>query len=279
MIKAIFFDIDGTLVGSDSQADATTKAAIAEARKKGILCGIATGRSPVKISEMIDFIELDVFVTYNGQLVYTPEQDIYKNPFSKQVLNEIVDYADGHNRQILFGARNRLDGSRTVSFGNSVFAKSLTKFVPKNLTSKVLKFGLQKLRKARKKKSYHRLSILNEPIYQCIMLSSESGDHLLRERLPHCDFQRSNQFSVDVTPKGGSKLHGIEAFIQLHDIKLSEVMAFGDNLNDIDMLTHVGYGVAMGNGRQEVKEIADFVTHSNESDGIAFAMKHYGVIE
>lgn len=279
MIKAIFFDIDGTLVGSDSRAHETTKAAIAKAREKGILCGIATGRSPVKLNDMIDNIELDMFVMYNGQLVYTKNEDLYHNPFSKKVLDEIVNYADEHHRQILFGGRHRVDGSGTIKFGNSIFAKRLTRFIPSNFASKTLKKLLQHFRGVGKRKSYHKLAILSEPIYQCILLSHESGDDLLRERLPNCDFQRSNEFSVDVSPKGGSKLKGIEVFIEKYNIDLSEVMAFGDNLNDLEMLTYVGYGVAMGNGRQEVKEIADFVTHSNESDGIEFAMKHYGIIE
>lgn len=65
MIKAIFFDIDGTLVTNRSKALESTKQAINYARKNGILCGVATGRSPIKIKEIIDDLELDMYVVYN----------------------------------------------------------------------------------------------------------------------------------------------------------------------------------------------------------------------
>lgn len=76
MIKAIFFDIDGTLVTNRSKALESTKQAIEYARKNGILCGVATGRSPVKIKEIIDELELDMYVVYNGQLVFTADRTI-----------------------------------------------------------------------------------------------------------------------------------------------------------------------------------------------------------
>ena len=55
-------------------------------------------------------------------------------------------------------------------------------------------------------------------------------------------------------------------------------MAFGDGGNDIDMLKHAGIGVAMENGREDVKKIADFITTSVDDDGITYALKHYKVL-
>lgn len=108
MIKAIFFDIDGTLVNDRSKALASTKRAISYARKNGILCGVATGRSPVKIKEVIDELELDMYVVYNGQLVFTAERTIVDQPFDQVVLSKIVEYADKNHRQIIFGGRDQI---------------------------------------------------------------------------------------------------------------------------------------------------------------------------
>lgn len=91
MIKAIFFDIDGTLVTNRSKALESTKQAIEYARKNGILCGVATGRSPVKIKEIIDELELDMYVVYNGQLVFTADRTIIDHPFEQKVLEHIVE--------------------------------------------------------------------------------------------------------------------------------------------------------------------------------------------
>ena len=86
MIKAIFFDIDGTLIADNGKAMASTRAAIKEARKQGVLCGVATGRGPVELEKVIDYLDLDMFITYNGQFVYTKQNLIYAKPFSKNIL-------------------------------------------------------------------------------------------------------------------------------------------------------------------------------------------------
>ena len=79
-------------------------------------------------------------------------------------------------------------------------------------------------------------------------------------------------------PKDGGKNKGIDAIINHFGIKLEETMAFGDGGNDIDMLKHAGIGVAMENARDDVKEIADFITTSVDDDGITNALKHYNVL-
>ena len=83
---------------------------------------------------------------------------------------------------------------------------------------------------------------------------------------------------VDVTAKGNTKQNGIDQIIRHFGIKLEETMAFGDGGNDISMLRHAGIGVAMGNAKEEVKQAADYVTASIDDDGIAKALKHFGII-
>ena len=278
MIKAIFFDIDGTLVNDRSKALASTKRAISYARKNGILCGVATGRSPVKIKEVIDELELDMYVVYNGQLVFTAERTIVDQPFDQVVLSKIVEYADKNHRQIIFGGRDQLAGSTTMLLGQSILIKHLVSLLPKKFPVRLMKKGLQIFSPHRQKKRYEALEILDEPIYQCILLSQESEQEKLEERFPECSFQRSNAYTVDIIPKGGSKLSGIAAFAKDMGIEMNEIMAFGDHYNDIEMLEGVGIGVAMGNAQKEVKQAADYVTDTNEKDGIYQGLKHYGLI-
>ncbi|OTP09678.1 HAD superfamily hydrolase [Enterococcus sp. 10A9_DIV0425] len=278
MIKAIFFDIDGTLVNDQSKALESTKQAINYLRKNGILCGVATGRSPVRIKEIIDELDLDMYVVYNGQLVLHKDKRIVDQPFEPEVLARIVHFSDENHRQIIFGGSDRLDGSTTMLLGQSIFIKRLVTILPKKFPVRLMKKILQTFSPHRQRRRYENLEILQEPIYQCILLSQESEQEKLNRLFPDCTFQRSNPYTVDIIPKGGSKLLGIQAFAKDAGIELSEIMAFGDHYNDIEMLKGVGIGVAMGNAQEEVKRIADFVTQTNEENGIYEALHHYGLV-
>ena len=278
MIKAIFFDIDGTLITSDSKVLESTREAIRLAQNQGILCGIATGRGPVKIEERIERLPLDVYVMYNGQLVYTNEKDIYLRPFSNEVLQQIVDFADDEHRQIIFGGRYRVDGSHLMKLSQKSLLKKIAGWMPKWFPVRSTRRLLQSFSPNREKGRYKKLSNLQAPIYQCVLFSAETEAQRLQERLPNCSFQRSNPYSVDIVPKYGTKYHGILEFIKAVGIKPEEVMAFGDHYNDIEMIQKVGIGVAMGNGLSEVKAQADYVTATNEQDGIYQALKHFKII-
>ncbi len=278
MIKAIFFDIDGTLVTKQSKALYSTRLAIQQAREKGILVGVATGRGPVHLAERIDYLTMDMFVTYNGQLVYQGNEDIYQHAFEPEVLKEIVTFADQEHRQIIFGARRRIDGSYVMRLSQVGWVKRIAAMMPRWFPVRTTKGLLQSFSPNRSTGRYGRLSILQEPIYQCVLFSAESETEKLEQRLPNVTFQRSNPYSVDIVPKGGSKLLGIHKFLEANNIDPSEVMAFGDHLNDLEMLEGVGIGVAMGNGQEETKEYADYVTDTNEDDGIYKALKYFEII-
>lgn len=278
-IKAIFFDMDGTLLSSTGRLLPSTKAAIKEAQEQGIFVGVATGRDPEKIAQILKDVQLDMYVTYNGQLVYTNKGTIYAQSFNKAVLEEVVTYADEHNRSISFGSRNEVKGSRLMRLGQSVLVQRLGHLVPRQFPVRTMKGAMQRLSFYKGKDHYEKLAILNQPIYQCMMLSPASETEQLKQALPHCSFHRSNSYAVDIVPKGGSKLQGIYRFLRYHGIDSAEVMAFGDHFNDISMLTGVGIGVAMGNGMVATKEAADYVTDTNNHDGIVKALRHYGVIK
>ena len=81
-----------------------------------------------------------------------------------------------------------------------------------------------------------------------------------------------------ITTKGCTKQQGIDEMIRHFGIRLDETMAFGDGGNDIPMIQHAAVGVAMGNALDGVKVVADHITDTVDNDGIAKALRHYGVI-
>lgn len=97
-------------------------------------------------------------------------------------------------------------------------------------------------------------------------------------RFPHYTFRRWHPYVVNVLETDVSKSQAIVKVLEYFKINPSEAMAFGDGDNDIDMLETVGVGVAMENGSQRLKEIADFVTKKSDEDGVEFALRHYNLI-
>ena len=101
---------------------------------------------------------------------------------------------------------------------------------------------------------------------------------LLAAQLPGCRLQRWGARGVDIIASDGGKVEGMKAFLRRFGCSREECMAFGDQHNDIDMLRFAGIGVAMGNGTDEVRAAADYVTSAVEQDGVARALEHFGLI-
>lgn len=277
-IKAVFFDIDGTLVTQQAKALASTKASIEQLKSQGIICGVATGRGPVGLDQQMDQLEMDVFVTYNGQYVYTPHEVLYANPFPPVLLDEIASFCDRNKRQIIFGSSDELAGSSIMTIGQKAWAKRLQRFLPKARHSSLFKKIAQKVSRTGNKQRYQDLGILKKPIYQCVLISPESEQPELETLFPDCKFTRSNPYTVDIIMSQNSKSVGIQKVGDHLGFKLSESMAFGDSWNDTEMLQSVGVGVAMGNANEDIKRIANYVTTDNTEDGIYNALVHYNII-
>ncbi len=111
-----------------------------------------------------------------------------------------------------------------------------------------------------------------------LMGTKESSDALmpmLSEKLGSIiNIYRSNDTLIEIAPKSVSKLTAIKLLLDSNET-LADVLAFGDNYNDMEMLTYCGTGVAVGNAREEVKKIADYITGSNTDEGVAhFIQRH-----
>ena len=119
---------------------------------------------------------------------------------------------------------------------------------------------------------------MREPIYQVVMVATVGETQDIEEKFPHVKITRSSPYSADIISADQSKLKGIAHLGEVFGFELSEVMAFGDSENDLEMLSGVGVGVAMGNGEDELKDQATHVTDTNNQNGIAKALSHYGLI-
>ncbi len=279
MIKAIFFDIDGTLLNSQQKMLESTTKALKKLRQKGIICGIATGRGKAQIPATIDQKLFDVFVTYNGQLVFTPRTNIYQRIFPKSVVEHLASYADRHGREALFGTENSFSGSGFMKKGQGRKIPTVFHYIPKSFASFIVRKGTKWLSKSKKYHRYEKMNLLEKDIFQCVMISSLSETEALRKEFPECDVTRSSTYTIDIIPKGGSKLVGIQKALEFFELELSQTMVFGDSWNDLEMIESAGIGIAMGNGNSEVHKVAKDITTSNDHNGIYEALLKHKIIE
>lgn len=277
-IKAVFFDIDGTLLNDSKRVEKATVLAIRNLKEQGILVGVATGRGPGFVQPFMDNLGFDFAVTYNGQYIFTRDKILYQNQLPKSLIYRVIRYAGDKKREISLGTASGLLGSGLIEMGTSTFGQIVSRLVPKKLTKTVEKSFKKIIRRIKPQNTDYLKTIMREPVFQIVLVATEGESQKLRERFPQITITRSSPYSIDLISQGQSKVKGIERVGQFFDFDLDEVMAFGDSENDMEMLTGVGIGVAMGNGQDKLKSIADYTTASNNRDGISKALAHHGLI-
>lgn len=257
MIKAVFFDIDGTLVSFKThQVAQSSIQAIHALRKKNIKVFIATGRHPWAINNL-GTLQFDGYVTINGGYCLIDDRVIFRKTIDDKEVVALMDYLQ-----------------HTASFP-VVFVQEKDLFMNyyNNTVHEIFELlnfpspPIEPIEKA-----------LDAPIFQVISFFDEEQEKIIMTHLPGCETTRWNPLFTDIVPKGGSKSLGIDKVIAELSISIEETMAFGDGGNDMDMLQHVGLGVAMGNANEEIKAIADYVTDSVDEDGIFRALRHFNII-
>lgn len=277
-IKAVFFDIDGTLLNDRKRVQKSTLQAIKSLKEQGVFVGVATGRGPSFVEPFLENLGLDFAVTYNGQYIFTRNQILYNKQLPKATIYRVIRYASSKRREISLGTSSGLVGSGIIGLGTSRFGQVVSSVVPRKWAKIVERSFKHLIRRFKPQNMDSLVTIMRQPIYQIVLVATEGETARIQEKFPQIHVTRSSPYSADLVSKGQSKIKGIERLGDLFGFELSEVMAFGDSDNDIEMLSGVGVGVAMGNSSATVKERAHYTTASNNNDGISKALSHYGLI-
>lgn len=257
MIKAIFFDIDGTLIDHKTKMmPDSTKKALTLLQNNGIKVFVATGRSPINLDIVRKSFRFDGYLCCNGQYCFNDDRIIYEKYINNEDLKTLLPYINENNIPVLFAEVTR-------SYSN-IHNHRL------DLNAKHLNDDRYPIRNAE--------DIVNQRIVQMMAYIDEKDDQEFLKYAPSCKSVRWTSRFADIIPIDGGKNIGIDKIIEYYSISLDETMAFGDGNNDISMLKHVGIGVAMGNADETVKEASDFVTKSVNEDGIYFALKRFSLI-
>lgn len=257
MIKAIFFDIDGTLLHSQTGTiSEQTLAALHQLKEKGIKIFISSGRGQGQLFFLDGLITFDGYVTLNGQLCYHDDVIIYKNSIAAEDLKVIVEQAKNQLYPCFFIEQNRMYANLHNDLVSRLCNEIYLKVPPVENPDRALVHDV------------YQLWAFLEPGYE----------HIILDQTKKVAATRWHDRVLDIVPSGGNKARGIEQMLNYYGISPAETMAFGDGINDIEMIRFVRHGIAMGNAVTKLKEYAEYVTEDADQDGIVSALKHYQLI-
>ncbi|WP_139998934.1 Cof-type HAD-IIB family hydrolase [Paenibacillus paridis] len=254
--KLLFFDIDGTLVDHDKKIPESTKEAIAELKKEGHEVVIATGRGPFMLKPVSEALQIESYVSFNGSYVVYNGEVIYSHPIDAKRLLELAQITITNKHPLVYMTP---DGMRSNSL-QTAYAEA---------ADEPLKLRLPPL-----EPDYH----IGKEIYQCLLYCKEEDEGYYKTNFSEFGYNRWHRYGSDILPPGGSKAKGIQALIERTGVNHQDIYAFGDGLNDLEMLQYVHHSVAMGNSPDVVKKTARYVTKDVAEDGIRYGLKMLGLL-
>ncbi len=278
----LFFDVDGTLVDvrpSQEYVPESTARAIQETRKRGNLCFLCTGRSLAEIYPHILDVGFDGIIGAGGGFVLIGDQMLYHKRVSDEDVHRVVDFFEAHHYDYYLESNGGL-------FASLLLVERLEKIFYGDLEHD------EKARRLKKEKPNHFINslITGENMYRndvnkiCFLENKDIPFHEIESRFSdafnviHCTVPSFGDDSGELSVAGVSKSYAIKHLISHLSIPQERTYAFGDGMNDADMLNFCAHGIAVGNAKQGLKDIADEVCEDIAEDGIYNAMKRHQLI-
>ncbi|SNT70716.1 Cof-type HAD-IIB family hydrolase [Psychrobacter sp. LV10R520-6] len=252
--KIIFFDIDDTLSRNGIIAE-HNKATLEALAKTDIKLVISTGRSkailPADILALLEADVLDAIICMNGQYSFNNDGMISHYPLSDAQTNKIVLLCQ--QSELI----HKFDSATHIAWSDeNERLREYNAITPNSILDP----------------DYYK----SNPVYQCSVFFNNQEDKMQDVNFAQDDLKlvHWHQIGADILPAEASKARGIIDLCQHYAVDVSDCMAFGDGMNDLEMFDLVGFAVAMGDSQPALIERADFVTGTIEEYGIQAVLDH-----
>ncbi|NEU32198.1 sugar-phosphatase [bacterium LRH843] len=263
-IKLIAIDIDGTLINSKHEITPYTKEVIHRVRKNGVRVVLCTGRPFLGAERYAKELGLDLeeefLITYNGALL--------QNTFTKETIHHIglsgKDYKGIANLAMEIETHFHALDFGAIYTSN----RDMSRYTGHDSYFTTMPIQYRTVEEINDKDEFTKIMLIDEPDILDTAIAK-----IPAEFYEEYTIFKSEAFYCEILNKNASKGQAVQKLATLLNISQHEVMAIGDHPNDYDMVQYAGIGVAMGNAVEEVKNIADYITYTNNEDGVAKAIE------
>jgi Cof subfamily protein (haloacid dehalogenase superfamily) len=258
--KVLFLDIDGTIIKPDDSIDETTVKAIQQVQQKGIEVFLATGRPLHEIRELADELKVNSLIGYNGAFAIYQGKDLFQEPIEKESVIQFIEIAKTNQHELVLYTKDQ-------NLFTDLEADCVKEFIAK--------FHLHKNEIYLPANDYDILgmTLINLASKDTALYKIEDQIHLSQvnlEGMRHC---------YDVIRFKVNKGIAVQYVLKHLGLSKENAIAFGDGLNDKEMLMSVGEGFAMGNGHPDLFQYAKHKTTTVNNSGIYNGLKKLGIIE
>ena len=264
MTKAIFFDIDGTLLdinGGLSSLTDRVKNDLNQLKRAGHYLFIATGRPYAFLQEEILNFGFDGFVVLNGALVIVDDKIIFRHTINPAAVKKICDYAASENIEYILESHPNVYFRRDAKAVENFFRK-----IRVDYSNFVRDFEIENVETFKIECVTFRKDVENlDKVYKKILATEGFSGWSDPFRFK----------SLEVSSDKISKADGVINALKFLNINIENSYAFGDGYNDIEMISRVGTGIAMGTAGEDLKRAAKFVVPSVHEDGVAVGIEKY----
>ncbi len=261
--KLLVLDLDGTLTNSKKEITERTKTILLEVQKKGVKIVLASGRPTYGVVPLAEELELAKYggfiLSFNGGTIinWQTKEVIHQVALNEEKLPVLHEIARKNNVDI-------------ISYENE-------SIISENTENKFIQYEAF-LNKMPIKKVSSFVEALKMPVPKCLMigkpeilikLEQEMKEQFNREM----NIYRSEPFFLELNPLNIDKAQSLQILLDYTGHTRDEMIACGDGFNDLSMIEFAGFGVAMANAQEEVKQVSDYVTLSNDEDGVAHVVE------
>lgn len=269
-IKMVGLDLDGTLLREDKSISERSRAAIAEAIRQGVVVLVSTGRPLTGVPEELKtFPGMRYLLVSNGARIVDLQEDktLYESLVPMETAEKVLDVFDRYDtmQEVFFDGIGYINEEMYDHIGEYLTNPNMAGYIASTRRKTAgIRCKMKEMNRALDK-------------VQGTFKSIEEKQGALKELSEIAGIEVTGALSnnIEVNNEGVNKGIGLVRLGEILGIKREEIMACGDGMNDLKMLQEVGFAVAMANGTKEIREAADYVTVSNNEDGVARAIEKF----